>query len=593
MPVDITFRIGGAAGQGMQVISHALGRMLARNGYYAFATQDVMSRIRGGHNFASVRVSDQPVYAQRERCEVLLALDERTIEEHRKELVEHGVVVREQKLNPTGLEGHTVLAVPLEELATRFGGDTRMTNSVALGAVLCLTGYPLEPLLNVLKDEFSHKGDDIVRRNQACARGGYEFAQRTFRQTCPCRLPQISRPESRLFMSGAEAVGLSAVLSGLQFYAGYPMSPSTPILEYLAARGPEHGVMVRQTEDEISAINMALGASWAGCRTMTGSAGGGFSLMTEGLSLAGMTETPITIALCSRPGPATGLATRQAQADLLFACHAGHGEFNRVIFAPGTAEQAVYATNQAFDIAEKYQVPALLLLDQHLNDSYWTQDPIDESHLIRQRYPAEAAGLEPYTYKRYSLAGNGDTPHASLDHLTTGPLDHSASPVSPLLRPGTPNQVRCDDSDEHTEEGHIAESAETRRAMVRKRLGKAAAISVELARPDCQPTERTKTVVLCFGSTYGVAREAVDNLTRKGASVSLMHLNEILPFPREAVLARLAKAQRIITIEGNATAQLARLVTTETRLKIADSILKYDGRPFHVEEAERELDRLG
>lgn len=236
MSVDLTFRIGGSAGQGMQVISHALGRMLARHGYYVFATQDVMSRIRGGHNFAGVRVCDRPVYAQRERCDVLVALDERTIREHREELVEHGVVVHEKKLSPTGLEGQTVLAVPLEELATRFGADMRMSNSVALGAVLCLTGYPLEPLLSVLKDEFSRKGNNVVSRNQACARGGYEFARQSFKKTCPCTLTALKSPEPRLFMSGAEAVGLSAILSGLQFYAGYPMSPSTPILEYLAAR---------------------------------------------------------------------------------------------------------------------------------------------------------------------------------------------------------------------------------------------------------------------------------------------------------------------------------------------------------------------
>jgi 2-oxoglutarate ferredoxin oxidoreductase subunit alpha len=581
MPVDVTFRIGGSAGQGMQVISYTLGKMLARGGYYAFATQDVMSRIRGGHNFANVRVCDRPVYAQHERCDVLVALDERTIEEHRKELVEHGVVVYEKKLEGMGtsLGGVSPFPVPLEELATRFGGDTRMANSVALGAVLCLTGCPLEPLLSVLKDEFSRKGNDVVSRNQACARGGHDFARQNFKKTCPCTLTALKSPESRLFMSGAEAVGLSAILSGLQFYAGYPMSPSTPIMEYLAGKGLEHGIMVRQTEDEISAINMALGASWAGCRAMTGSAGGGFSLMVEGLSLAGMTETPIVIALCSRPGPATGLATRQAQADLLFACHAGHGEFSRVIFAPGTAEQAFYATTQAFDITEEYQVPAILLLDQHLNDSFWTLGPIDESRLMRQRYQTDAANLKPYAYKRYSLETDPGSP-------TPDP------PVSPLLRPGTPNQVRYDDSDEHTEEGHITESAEVRRAMVRKRLGKAAAISMELARPDCVPGDRAKTVVLCFGSTYGVAREAVEDLNRKGASISLMHLNELMPFPREAVLAQLAKTQRIITIEGNATAQLARLVTTETRLKVADSILKYDGRPFHLEEAERELDRL-
>jgi 2-oxoglutarate ferredoxin oxidoreductase subunit alpha len=592
MATDITIRIGGKAGQGMQIISYTLGKMLARGGYHVFASQDVMSRVRGGHNFANVRVCDRPVFAQRERCDVLVALDERTVAEHCRELAEHGVVVQEQKLGGTGTplgetspSPYNVLPVPLEELATRYGADPRMINSVALGAVLSLTGYPIEPLLAVLKDEFSLKGSDIVSRNQACARAGYEFAQRTFKQTCPCRLPELSKPVSRLFMSGAEAVGLSAILSGIQFYAGYPMSPSTSIMEYLAGKGREHGIIVHQAEDEIAAFNLALGASFAGARAMTGSAGGGFSLMTEGLSLAGMTETPIVIALCSRPGPATGLATRQAQADLLFACHAGHGEFNRVIFAPGTAEQAFHATNQAFDITEKYQVPAILLLDQHLNDSYWTIGGNRLSPAV-YRLPATGPTLAPYTYKRYALP-------ASAGLLTAGPSDPSALPVSPLLRPGTPNQVRCDDSDEHTEEGHITESAEIRRAMVAKRLGKVQAISMELAGPECFPDAPANTVALCFGSTAGVVREAVDRLRQAGASIAMMHLNAILPFPREAVLARLAKTRRIITVEGNATAQLARLVTTQTRLKIADSVLKYDGRPFSVEEVEREMDRLG
>jgi 2-oxoglutarate ferredoxin oxidoreductase subunit alpha len=585
MATDVAFRIGGQAGQGIQTISYVLGRTLTRAGYHVFASQDVMSRIRGGHNFADVRACDRPVAAQREKCDLLIALDEATIREHRDRMVSSGATVYDSKVNRNGdtmrnrvpIPGRNLCAVPLTEIAGRVGKEPRMRNSVALGAVLSLTGHRLEPLLGVLREQFAAKGSEIVSSNLACARAGFEFVRKEITKTCPCRLPGLSRPVPRRFMSGAEAVGLGAVLSGLQFYAGYPMSPSTPILEYVMARAREHGIVCEQSEDELSAINMAIGASVAGARAMTASSGGGFSLMVEGLSLAGMTETPVVIALCSRPGPATGLATRQAQADLLFALHAGHGEFNRVLFAPGTAEQAFYQTNRAFDLAEKYQVPAILLLDQHINESYWTVEALDESRLKRERYLADPSGMAPYRYQRYSLANDSASPLPGI--------------VTPMLRPGSPNQVRCDDSDEHTEEGHITESAGVRRAMVAKRLGKAGSIGIELSGPECYPAEPARTTVLCFGSTFGVVREAVDRLREQGASVAMMHLSELAPFPRAAVLARLGRAKRVITLENNATAQLARLVTTETRLRVHDSILKYDGRPFRIEETLAELEK--
>lgn len=571
MSVDVTFRIGGQAGQGLQTISALLGRMLVRGGYYVFTCHDVMSRIRGGHNFTDVRVSDRPVLTQRERCNMLVALDEQTIAEHREQLTDGGVIVADARFAPAAVEGRQVFALPIGEIAGKVGKDARMANSVALGGILNLTGYPLEPLLTLLKATFHDKPGDVIKRNLECARTGYDHARNNFKKTCPCKVLPVTRPVGRLYLTGAEAVGLSAVLSGLQFYAGYPMSPSTSIFEYIAAQAREHGILVLQGEDEIAAINMALGASVAGARAMTATSGGGFSLMTEGLSLAGMTETPIVIALGSRPGPATGMATRHAQADLLFALHAGHGEFDRVLLAPGTAEEAFYQTSRAFDLAERYQVPAIVLLDQHLLDSSWTVDAFDESRLARDRYAANPAGMAPYSYRRYAL--------------------DPASPVSPLLRPGTRNQVRYDDSDEHDEDGHITESAETRRAMVQKRLGKLAAIRMELGTPEVYPDEKTKGVVLGFGSTFGVLREAVDRLRAQGLSLSMMHFSELHPFPRESVKARLSRVPRILTVENNATAQLARLLANETRLRITESILKFDGRPFCVEYVMHELER--
>jgi 2-oxoglutarate ferredoxin oxidoreductase subunit alpha len=583
---DVSFRIGGQAGQGLQMISYALGKMFARGGYHAFVSQDVMSRIRGGHNFADVRICDRPVNARRELCDVLVALDERTVAEHLKRMPQTGVVVRETgaadetKTQPsdTSSAAPLIFGVPMLEMAKKVGKDERMVNSVALGALLNLTGYPLDPLLDVLHDLFGHKGQSVVKSNIDCARAGFSFAQKNFKKNCPCKIAALSNVEPRLFMSGAEAVGLSAILSGLQFYAGYPMSPSTPILEYLASKAAEHGLVVEQSEDEISAINMAIGASVAGARAMTGSSGGGFSLMVEGLSLAGMTETPLVIALCSRPGPATGLATRQAQADLMFAISAGHGEFDRVVLAPGTAEQAIEQTSLAFDLAEKYQTPAILLLDQLINESYWTVDAIDVSRFRRERYLGDASRLPPYGYRRYALSPEpgSSNPYAA---------------VSPLLRPGTPNQVRYDDSDEHSEEGHITESAEIRRAMVAKRLGKAGQICDEDPLPMCFPDEKSRLTVLCFGSTFGVVHEAVERLREQGASVGMIHLGALWPFPRESILARLSKAAKVITVEGNATAQLARLVAAETRIKVQESVLRYDGRPFAIEQVVSELEK--
>lgn len=562
---DVTIKIGGQAGQGIQSISYLLGKLFTRGGHYVFTGQDIMSRIRGGHNFSQIRIRDAPVYCNSEKVNILIALDELTVTQHQDEMVPNGVIIFDQEKIKFDVSGLNSFPIPLEKLAKDYGKDRIMVNTVALGALIQLTGYPIDSLFNLLKEEFSPKGLEVVNRNLASARAGYEYAQNNFRQECPCKIPLKTKGQKRMLISGSEILGLAAICSGLKFYAGYPMSPSTPIMEYVASKAKEFNIVVEQAEDEIAAVNMIIGASFTGVRAMTATSGGGFALMAEGLSLAGMTETPIVIIVSQRPGPATGFPTRTEQGDLQFALSAGHGEFPRIILAPGTPEQAFLLVNKAFNLAEKYQTPAIILTDQHFNDSYWTVDNLDLANITIARYEVTNKWLNQpaYTYKRYQLTESG---------------------ISPRIYPGLRNQVIYVDSDEHTEEGHITESATIRKKMVEKRLKRLEAIRGEFGPCYTYPEDNLEIMLLCYGSTFGVVKEAVTILNEKKIKIGMLHLSEIYPFPRESVMAQLGFSRKIFTVENNATGQLAQLVTAQTRIKITDKILKYDGRPFTYQE---------
>lgn len=589
MVTDLTFRIAGQAGQGMQSISTTLGRLLTRAGYYVFVNQDLMSRIRGGQNSSSIRVADAPVSAPAETVNVLLALDEQSLSLHLPSLVPGGVAMFDADDSgsvslPAGSSA-VFFPVPMTRLAKSVGKNPVMLNAVALGALMFLTDYPLEQLKAIFQETFAAKGGQVVQANVACARAGFDHARQYFKASCPCKIPLPPGPlnpgtpgphSSRLFLTGNEAIALGAICSGVKFHSGYPMSPSTPIMEFLAEHGKELGIIVEQTEDEIGGINMALGASYAGVRSMTATSGGGFALMVEGLGLSGISETPIVIILCSRPGPATGFPTRTEQADLLFALHAGQDEFPRLIFAPGTAEQAFYLTGKAFTLSQKYQVPAIVLSDQFLSDSYAAIDDLKPERL-RIENPAAPDDLPAYRYRRYAQTGNSYT----------------------RLLPGTPNQVVISAGHEHSESGLITESAADRVQMVDRRLGKLEPMREELDGMTTYPhsldhstTRPLDHLFLCFGSPHGAVREAVDTLRAQGADVAMLHLSELAPFPAKLLTERAARARRLITVENNATAQLAQLIHAETRLHVADSILKFDGRPYCAAEIVREFQKL-
>jgi 2-oxoglutarate ferredoxin oxidoreductase subunit alpha len=571
---DISVRVGGEAGRGMKVISSLLGKVFIREGWWVFIHQDIMSRIRGGHNFTQIRLSTRPVKCPSAQVDILVCLDQTTLALYRDSVT--GIIIYDPKQSGQDPpSGDRFLPIPLEDTAKTVGGDVRMANSVASGAVMAVLGLKPEPLYNLLGEIFAEKGDKVVEANKKCAQAGYNRAQKA-KGIVACDVPPRDKAsKQRMLLTGSEAMALGALASNLRFYSAYPMSPATPIMEYLAAKQKEFGLVVEQAEDEIAAINMAIGASFAGARAMTGTSGGGLALMVEGISLAGMTETPVVIIDCQRPAPATGLPTRTEQADLFFALHAGHGEFPRAILAPATAEESFFAVNRAFYLAEKYQSPVIVLGDQYLNDSAWTTEEFELEKLIDGRTSllseADLKKLAPYQYKRYEVTPSG---------------------ITPRIFPGTPGQVLYADSDEHTEEGHITESAEVRRNMVEKRLKKLSGLAKEMARPRIYPGTKANAYLVSWGSTLGAVAEAVDTLRKDGASIGYIHFNEVFPLRSKPIPDKILDGAKLVAVENNATGQLARLLRMETGVDIEDRILKYDGRPFVPQELTERLQKI-
>jgi 2-oxoglutarate ferredoxin oxidoreductase subunit alpha len=369
-------------------------------------------------------------------------------------------------------------------------------------------------------------------------------------------------------MNGNEAIALGAVSAGLKFYSFYPMTPSTSIGISLAGWARELGLIVEQAEDEIAVLNMALGASFAGAPSMVATAGGGFALMGEAVSLAGMTETPVVIVVAQRPAPATGLPTRTEQGDLEFVLHAGHGEFPRAIFAPGSVEQCFDLAKRSLHTAERYQGPVFILTDQFLADSYRTITPFELDGTLPVQ-PWSTKGLEIATpYQRFALTATG---------------------VSPRLLPGLTEHLVVAGSDEHTEDGHITEDLSMRTRMVLKRLTKGEGIRSEVVPPEHLGDGKPEVLLLCWGSSRGAVLEAAEDLRSKGERVATIHFSQVWPLVPKQFMGHLQEAKRVICVEGNATGQMARLIRRETGFQIDERILRYDGLPFTPEYILRQL----
>jgi 2-oxoglutarate/2-oxoacid ferredoxin oxidoreductase subunit alpha len=550
--------IGGAAGDGIETMAGILEKTLQRLGFHVFSMRDFMSRIRGGHNFAQIRFSPAPVSAHIDALDILIAYDARTYAEHQKQLKPDGLLLCDPDL---GLSDPRILPIPLKSLA-KEAGNARTIGVVCIGALIKLLGLPLETAEAVLKETLAESLLDI---NLTAVRKGFESTELKFKQTAP-------KVEKTLLLTGAEAMAMGALAGGLRFYSAYPMSPSTTLLNFFTAHAEEHRLVVEQAEDEIAAINMALGASFAGAQAMVGTSGGGFSLMVEGLGFAGIAELPVVIADVQRPGPATGLPTRTEQSDLLFTCFASQGEFPRMVIAVRDHADAFYQTARALQLAQKYQIPVLLLSDQYLADSAATIAPLDVEKAAHSVFPLPAEAEAEGEYKRYAITESG---------------------VSPLRVPGRSDALVRVDSDEHTEEGTITESAEVRRQMVDKRARKLDGLKAELLEPAYAGPETPEILLVGFGSTKNAIAEAVAILNGKGVPVGALSFGDLYPLPTTQLEKYWGQTKAVYSVEQNATAQLAKLIRMETNLGCKDSVLKYDGRQLSVDDILKGLEAFG
>jgi len=543
--------IGGEAGQGLQTIASILGKTLFREGYEIFTTKNYMSRVRGGHNFIKIRFGDEEITASENKLDLIVALNQETIDEHKEDLKKNGIILAETEVDK-------VESIKID--ATEIAADInpKGKNTVFIGAVLKYFGLELNKCKNVIKENFSKK-EEVVEDNHKLLKAGYDAIET--KEKCV----EVAENDKRIYIDGNTAVGYGAVSAGIKYYSAYPMSPSTGIMNYIAGKQDELGLVVEQAEDEIAAINMALGASYGGIRAMTGTSGGGFALMAEAVGLAGITETPLVIAEVQRPGPATGLPTRTEQGDLLFAVNVSQGEFPLMVMAPRDHEDAFYQTFRAHNLAEKYQIPVVILSDQYLADSTVSIPEYDFSDLEINRHLVQEKSGESEEYNRYEVTEDG---------------------ISPRAYPGLlEGEVVLADSDEHDKHGYIVEDGNKRIEMADKRMKKLdKLISEDLLEPEYYGEKEIDYLFLSWGSTYGVLKETIDLLNEDGIDAGVLSFNDIWPLPQKELEKWVDKDIELIDVENNSTAQFAKLLRSETSIEVDNKILKYDGRPFTADE---------
>lgn len=561
-----SLKIGGYAGQGIKAAGLMFAKTATRSGYHIYNYTEYPSLIKGGHNVIQICVSSEAVTAPCQKTDFLIALNQDTVNKHAAELLPGAGLMFDEadKFDVSKVNNKVDLyRIPLTKLAEASGGKELMGNTVAIGATVALLGGDVEILKNLITDEFKNKGVGVVAADQQAATSGYNHVKNNFSKNIKNILSPQKSAAPKMIVTGNEAVALGAIAAGLEFAAIYPMSPITNILHTLAAYQEKYGYIYKQPEDEISAINMAIGASFAGARAMTATSGGGFCLMTEGYGLAGMTETPVVIVIGMRGGPATGLPTWSEQGDLRFVLHAHQGEFPKIILAAGDAQEAFDLTMTAFNLADKYQTPVVILLDKNIceNDQSFPFFDISSYKIERGKFITKKQN----DYQRFAPEKDG---------------------VSERAIPGSGNHFVAN-SDEHDEIGYSTEEVAERIAQMEKRMMKLkTCAATDMPEPALFGPKKADLTIVSWGSNKGSILEAIKGYD----NVNYLHLAWMNPFPANAVKKILSRAKKVVDIEANFSGQLAGLIKERTGIEIKNTLLRYDGRPFYPEEIKEKID---
>jgi 2-oxoglutarate ferredoxin oxidoreductase subunit alpha len=562
----LSWKMGGPAGEGIMSAGMIFAKCATRGGLNTYNYIEYPSLIKGGHNTYQVQVGADEVFFVSNKINLLVALDKETIDRHSQELNPGGGIIYDgEKINLDAKDYPQIklYSVPLEAMALERK-NRLLKNTIALGANLALLDYDLEILLSMISDIFKRKGEAIVKMNTDAARAGYDYIKNNFKADFGFKLEKMSN-QPKMVISGNEAIACGMQAAGCKFFPAYPMTPATSILHFLKAKERDYNMVVVQTEDEISALAMAIGANYAGVRSATATSGGGFSLMVEHLGLSGITETPVVVVNSQRPGPATGLPTWTEQADLRFLIHAAQGEFSRIILAPGDANEAFYLTAEAFNLAEKYQIPVIVLSDKLLSESYESTDEFDLSKVKIERGEilSDADLASNQNYLRYKITASG---------------------ISPRSLPGQANGISDTNSDEHDEYGFSTEESEMRIKMMNKRFSKMEAIRKEIIEPKIYGDKKAKITLIGWGSTKKPILESLKLFKEKGIVVRFLHFTYLWPLPEKQIKKILTEKGKTFILENNHDGQLAALIKEITGLEPDHQILKYDGRPFWPEE---------
>jgi 2-oxoglutarate ferredoxin oxidoreductase subunit alpha len=575
--------IGGEAGAGIARSGFLLAKTCMRGGLHVFGTNDYQSLIRGGHNFYILRADAEEIYSQADTIDLLLALNQETILLHRNELTHGGGIIYdgdevELSEDEMGINNVRLYSTPLKSIVKELEARPIMRNTVSLGAAMGLLNFDLKIFNGVIRDTFK---EEVAKINIEAAKMGFDYAcdfsRDQFIGDFGYRLEKaMGSRKKRLFVAGNEAVGLGAIQAGCKFYSAYPMTPATPILHFMAEHERDYGMIVIHAESEISAINMVAGASYAGVRAMTATSGGGFCLMTEGLGMTGMTETPVVVVLTQRTGPSTGLPTYTSQGDLRFAIHASQGEFPRVVIAPGDIEECFYKTMEAFNLAEKYQIPVIIITDKYVAESYSSVNSFDLNRIGIDRglLSTKLEYTEKGTYQRHKLTGDG---------------------ISPRIMPGTKGAIIRTNADEHDESGYTTEDPVLTVEMADKRFKKLNALIKDLENYEttkCYGPKEADVTILGWGSTKGPIREAMKVLNKEGSKSNYLQILYLCPFPVANVQRVLESAKLTVVVENNRTSQLSSLIRENLLRDVDHKILKYDGRQFNPQDLSQRIQEV-